>query len=69
MSHELHQLFDPLSSTFTYVLVPRGSSKLAALKRFVRYAIGGGQSFAVQLSFAPLPPSVRAVDLKVVNGL
>jgi phosphate transport system substrate-binding protein len=56
-------------ATFTYVLVPRGSSKLAALKRFVRYAIDGGQSFAAQLSFAPLPASVRAVDLKAVNGL
>lgn len=56
-------------STFTYVLVPRSSSKLAALKQFLRYAVGPGQSFATKLSFAPLPRSVQAKDLRLISGL
>ncbi|HZR94633.1 MAG TPA: phosphate ABC transporter substrate-binding protein PstS [Gaiellaceae bacterium] len=56
-------------ATFTYALVPKGSPKLATLKRFLRYAVGAGQSFAEHLSFAPLPASVRKADLKVIAGL
>jgi phosphate transport system substrate-binding protein len=56
-------------STFTYVLVDRTSAKLAALKPFLRYAVGAGQSFAGELSFAPLPANVRRADLKIIDGL
>jgi phosphate transport system substrate-binding protein len=56
-------------STFTYALVPKGSSKASTLKPFLRYAVGAGQSFAEQLSFAPLPANVRAADLRVIAGL
>jgi phosphate transport system substrate-binding protein len=56
-------------STFTYVIVRRGSSKRAALERFLRYAVGAGQSFAARLSFAPLPAGVRRADLQVIAGL
>ena len=56
-------------STFTYALVSKSSPKLAALKAFLRYAVGNGQSFAEQLSFAPLPKQVRTADLKVIAGL
>jgi phosphate transport system substrate-binding protein len=56
-------------STFTYVLVPKDSPKIPTLKRFLGYAIGAGQSFTEQLSFAPLPQSVRNADLKVIAGL
>jgi phosphate transport system substrate-binding protein len=56
-------------ATFTYALVPTDSPKLATLKKFLTYAIGAGQSFAEQLSFAPLPQSVRKADQKVVAGL
>ena len=47
----------------------KGSSKLATLKPFLRYAVGDGQSFAAPLSFAPLPASVRKADLRVIDGL
>jgi len=56
-------------STFTYVLVPKRSPKLAALKPFLRYAVGKGQTFARPLSFAPLPARVRSSDLRVIAGL
>lgn len=56
-------------STFTYALVSKSSPKLAALKAFLRYAVGNGQSFAEQLSFAPLPKQVRTADLEVIAGL
>jgi hypothetical protein len=39
------------------------------LKRFLRYAVGRGQSFAAQLSFAPLPPNVRRADRLLIDGL
>jgi phosphate transport system substrate-binding protein len=56
-------------STFTYVLVPKGSAKLATLKPFLRYAVGPGQKFALPLSFAPLPSDVMRSDLEVISGL
>jgi phosphate transport system substrate-binding protein len=56
-------------STFTYALVPKSSPKIATMKAFLRYAVGSGQSFAEDLSFAPLPASVRSVDRNVIAGL
>lgn len=56
-------------STFTYVLVPKRSAKLAVLKPFLRYAVGAGQKFALRLSFAPLPASVTRSALEIISGL
>jgi phosphate transport system substrate-binding protein len=56
-------------STFTYVIVATSSSKLAALKKFVDYAVTTGQNDATALEFAPLPPSVAAKDKAIVKGL
>lgn len=56
-------------STFTYVIVPRSSSKLAALKPFMTYAVTDGQSFAAKLDFAPLPQNVVAKDKRIIKGL
>ena len=47
-------------STFTYALVPQGSSKAKTLRDFLTYAIGPGQRFGAKLQFAPLP--ARVVD-------
>jgi phosphate transport system substrate-binding protein len=47
-------------STFTYALVPQGSSKAKTLRDFLTYAIGPGQKFGAKLQFAPLP--ARVVD-------
>jgi len=56
-------------STFTYVIVPRSSSKLSTIKPFLNYAITAGQQFAPALEFAPLPQNVIAKDKTAINGL
>lgn len=56
-------------STFTYVIVPKSSGKLAALQKFVDYAVTTGQLDATSLEFAPLPKNVVAKDKAIVKGL
>jgi len=56
-------------STFTYAIVPRSSGKLAALKQFLTYAVHGGQSYATQFEFAPLPQNVVTKDRSIIKGL
>ncbi|HEY2742508.1 MAG TPA: phosphate ABC transporter substrate-binding protein PstS [Gaiellaceae bacterium] len=56
-------------STFTYVIVPRSSSKLSTLKAFLDYAVTKGQTFAPALEFAPLPANVVAKDKTIIKGL
>lgn len=56
-------------STFTYVIVPRSSSKLTQLQKFITYAVTGGQKYAAPLDFAPLPKNVVAKDKIVLKHL
>ncbi|HUZ16025.1 MAG TPA: phosphate ABC transporter substrate-binding protein PstS [Gaiellaceae bacterium] len=56
-------------ATFTYVIVPKSSPKLAALQKFVDYAVTKGQMDAAPLEFAPLPQNVVAKDEAIVKGL
>ena len=56
-------------STFTYVIVPRSSSKLSTIKPFLDYAVTAGQQFAPALEFAPLPQNVVAKDKTIIKGL
>jgi len=56
-------------STFTYVIVAKSSPKLAALQKFIRYAVTTGQQDATALDFAPLPQSVVAKDKAVIAKL
>jgi phosphate transport system substrate-binding protein len=56
-------------STFTYVIVPRNSSKLSTLKPFLDYAVTSGQKYATPLEFAPLPQNVVAKDKTIIQGL
>lgn len=53
-------------STFTYALVPERSGKAAALRPFLRYAIGPGQRFAAALQFAELPPVILAAGRRTI---
>lgn len=55
--------------TFTYAIVPKGSSKAADLGAFIKYAIGAGQKFGAALDFAPLPASVRNAATRSANSL
>ena len=56
-------------STFTYVIVPRSSSKLATIKPFLTYAVTAGQQYATALDFAPLPQNVVTKDKSIIKGL
>jgi phosphate transport system substrate-binding protein len=75
-NHELHIVNPPRSahaaypiSTFTYVIVPSNAPQGAALKQFILYAIGGGQSFGPALDFAPLPGAVAAADTAALGAI
>jgi phosphate transport system substrate-binding protein len=54
--------------TFTYVIVPKQTSKAADLKKFVRWAITTGQSkqYTAKLLFSPLPPVVKKASIKTL---
>ena len=56
-------------STFTYVIVRAGSSKTATLKKFVTYAVTGGQKYGKALEFAPLPKNVVTKSKTAIKGL
>jgi phosphate transport system substrate-binding protein len=56
-------------ATFTYVIVPKGSSKATTLKPFLTYAVTTGQQFGPRLLFAPLPPNVVAADKTAIASL
>lgn len=56
-------------STFTYVILPTDSDNIDALKAFVNYAIGPGQSFAEGLGYGTLPKQVIADDKTALNKL
>jgi phosphate transport system substrate-binding protein len=53
--------------TYTYVILPTQSSKGAALKAFVNWAIAGGQQYGGKLLFVPLPDYVVAKDKTILK--
>jgi phosphate transport system substrate-binding protein len=58
----------PLAS-YTFALVPSNSDKADALKEFLTYAIGPGQSYGPDLLFAKLPSQVLAADKATINKI
>jgi phosphate transport system substrate-binding protein len=57
---------------FTFLLVPKSggdSSKRQALKQYIEWAISNGQQYATDLHYAKLPPSVVALDRKLVGEI
>ena len=54
-------------STFTYVIVPTSTDKADALKKFITYALGPGQSFAEGLGYGTLPKQVVADSKAALN--
>jgi phosphate transport system substrate-binding protein len=50
--------------TFTYVIIPKQSSKAADLKRFVNWALTKGQTDGPKLLFVPIPKVVLRASLK-----
>ena len=52
--------------TFTYVIIPKQTSKAADLKKFVNWAITRGQADGPKLLFAPLPKVVLKASQKTL---
>jgi phosphate transport system substrate-binding protein len=52
--------------TFTYVIVPKDTSKAKELKQFIRWALTKGQSSGPKLLFAPLPTVVEKASIKTL---
>ena len=77
-SNELHIVNPPKAdrlaypiATFSYVILPLNSSKAAALRKFVFYALTQGQKFGPKLLFQPIPNVVLFASektLKQVKG-
>jgi phosphate transport system substrate-binding protein len=57
-------------STFSYVVVSAKATaaRKAALNQWIRFAVGGGQTFGRGLDFAPLPATVVKADLATVRA-
>ena len=53
--------------TFTYVIIPKQTSKAADLKKFVRWALTKGQTDGPKLLFQPIPKVVLKASLKTLN--
>jgi phosphate transport system substrate-binding protein len=56
-------------STFTYVIVPKGSPKKSLLSTFINYVITKGQAFGPALDFPPIPGVVRSAVRTSLNNL
>jgi phosphate transport system substrate-binding protein len=53
--------------TFTYIIVPKQTSKSAELKQFIRWALTKGQADGPKLLFQPIPKVVLNASLKTLN--
>jgi len=53
--------------TFTYVIVPKQTSKAADLKKFIRWTLTQGQGDGPKLLFQPIPKVVLKASLKTLN--
>jgi phosphate transport system substrate-binding protein len=59
-------------STLTFLIIPKDGKdvpKRTALKQFLTYVVSDGQQAANGLNYAPLPDSVKQLDLKVISQL
>jgi phosphate transport system substrate-binding protein len=55
--------------TFTYVIVPKETSKAKELKQFVRWALTAGQASGPRLLFSPIPKVVLKASIKTLNSV
>src|ERR671934_493312 len=72
-SNEMHIVNPPKAdrlaypiATFSYVILPLNSSKAAALRKFVFYALTQGQKFGPKLLFQPIPNVVLFASEKTL---
>lgn len=55
--------------TFTYIIVPKQTSKAAELKKFIRWALTKGQTDGPKLLFSPLPKPVLKAGLRTLPSI
>ncbi|HWF24238.1 MAG TPA: phosphate ABC transporter substrate-binding protein PstS [Solirubrobacteraceae bacterium] len=56
-------------STFTYVIVPRATTKKDLIMSWIDYALGAGQLFGAKLDFPSIPPIVLSRDESTLASL
>ena len=56
-------------STFTYVIVPKQTSKAAELRKFIFYGLTTGQPLGAKLGFAPIPKVILVAGEKSLNQI
>jgi phosphate transport system substrate-binding protein len=59
-------------STLTFLIIPKDGKdvqKRTALKQFLTYVVTDGQQAASGLNYAPLPDSVKQLDVKAISQL
>jgi len=73
-NNEMHIANPPKSAplaypicTYTYVIVPTNASNGAALKKFVFWALTGGQKYGVKLRYVPIPKHVLIAAEKTLK--
>jgi phosphate transport system substrate-binding protein len=55
--------------TFTYAIVPKAAKQADALKYFLKWALGHGQTYGPDFRFAPIPTIVKNASLGLINGI
>lgn len=72
--NEMHIVNPPKSakfgypiSTYTYVIVPETTSNAAELRKFVFWALTGGQKLGVKLRYVPIPKQVLVASEKTLK--
>ncbi|HEY1376547.1 MAG TPA: hypothetical protein VGF55_07120, partial [Gemmataceae bacterium] len=73
-NNEVHIVNPPKSaplaypiSTYTWVILPSSSSNAAVLKKFVFWALTGGQKYGVKLRYVPIPKHVLVASEKTLK--
>ena len=73
-NNEVHIVNPPKSakfaypiSTYTWVIVPETTSNAADLRKFVFWALTGGQKFGVKLRYVPIPKQVLVASEKTLK--
>jgi phosphate transport system substrate-binding protein len=74
--NEMHIVDPPKSAvsaypicTFVYVIVPLKASKAADLKKFIFWALTGGQKYGVKLRYVPIPKHVLVASEKTLKQI
>lgn len=72
--NEMHIVNPPKSapfaypiSTYTYVIIPANTSNAAPLRKFIFWALTGGQKYGVKLRYVPIPKHVLVASEKTLK--